>query len=125
MTNYTVGDFLIRIKNAMLAGRREVEFDNVKFINEISKALKKLGFIDSINKTKDGFSVTLAYHKKRPLIKDLKLMSKPGLRVYKSVDELKEKRGFSVYVLSTPKGVMGSKEAIKKNVGGEVIVEIW
>ena len=58
---------------------------------------------------------------------DLKLVSKPGLRKYMGVDEIKSrKRARSTFlILSTPQGVMSSREAYKKNIGGEVIVEIW
>ena len=56
---------------------------------------------------------------------DLKLVSKPGLRIYMGADELAAKRGPSYYILSTSKGIKTSREAIKERIGGEVIVEIW
>jgi small subunit ribosomal protein S8 len=127
MTNYPVGDYLIRIKNAARAERREVEMPTSKFTVSVAKALKKMGILEG-HTEKDGVLVSqIAYHRKKPVLIDLKLVSKPGLRRYMNIDEVKtrKRRNASVLVLSTPAGVMGSKEAIKKNIGGEVIAEIW
>lgn len=124
-TNYPLGDFLIRIKNAALARRKEVSAKNIKFVNEVAKVLKKEGIINDIKKEKDQLRITLAYSKKEPVLLDLKLVSKPGLRIYVDVDELEARRSPSYYIISTPKGILTSKEAIKNRVGGEVIAEIW
>ncbi len=123
--NYPVGDFLIRIKNCALARKGEFEVMSTKLIREVAKVLKKEGFLQEISENKDKLVVRLAYRKKEPVILDIKLVSKPGLRVYHSLKELEKKRKPSVYVLSTPKGIMTDREAIKKKVGGEVIAEIF
>ena len=67
----------------------------------------------------------LEYRKKEPTLIDLRLVSKPGLRIYAGADELSARRKPSFLVLSTPKGIMTCREAIKQRIGGEVIVEIW
>jgi small subunit ribosomal protein S8 len=123
--NYSIGDFLVRIKNAALAGKKEFEVDNTKLIESIAKVLKKEGILTEVKK-KDGIlMVKLAYRKKEPILMNLKLVSKPGLRIYMGADELSAIKGPSFFILSTPKGIMTSFEAIKKRIGGEVIVEIW
>jgi small subunit ribosomal protein S8 len=124
-TNFPVGDFLLRIKNATLARKKEVELANTKLIESVAKVLKDEGILTEVKKSKGKLTVKVAYRKKEPILLDLKLVSKPGLRIYMSVDELAAIKRPSFFVLSTPKGVMSSREAIKKRIGGEVIVEVW
>jgi small subunit ribosomal protein S8 len=125
VTNYSVGDFLIRIKNAAMAKNKTVEIKSEKQVVAVAEALKKLGFLDTVKKEKDILTVSLAFKNKKPVIMNLKLVSKPGLRVYMGADEIDEKKGPSTYLLTSPKGVISSKEAVKNRVGGEVIAEIW
>jgi len=126
MVNYPVGDFLVRIKNGAMAGNREFEVVNTKFINSVAKALVRTGYLEEAKLTEDNnLCVRLRYHKKEPLLMDIKLVSKPGMRVYMNRDELSKKRGASIYIISTPDGVLSSREALKKGIGGEVIAEIW
>lgn len=123
--NYHAGDFLIRLKNAMLAGRKSVTMPTSKFVLNIAKILQQQGFLDKIE-NKDGLlTVTLAYRKKEPVLLDVKIISRPGLRVYKTLDQLRKKKGASIYILSTPKGVLSDKDAIKLGSGGELIAEIY
>ena len=123
--NYPVGDFFIRIKNAVMANKRELLVPKSKFVADVAKTMVELGFLESSTLENNKLKIELRYHKKRPLLEDIKLMSKPGLRVYRSVAQLSGHRGFSVLVVSTPLGVMGHRGAIKKNIGGEVLAEIW
>lgn len=124
-TNYPIGDFLSRIKNAALAKKREVEVDSTKLIAAVAKVLKKEGFLSEIKKDKNKLKVKVAYMRKEPVLIDLKLVSKPGLRIYMGAKELEAIRGPFFFILSTPDGIMTTREAIKKRVGGEVIVKIW
>lgn len=117
-------DFLIQIKNASMAGNKTVTVKVSKKIERVAMALKKIGFLDEV-KVKDGqIAVGLTFKNKEPILQDVKLVSKPGLRVYKAVWELETHKRPSVFLVSTPKGVISSKEAIKLRVGGEVIAEI-
>ena len=125
ITNYPIGDFLIRIKNAALARNHDVVIDSTNLIKEVAKVLKKEGLLQEMKEDKGKLIVRLAYRRKEPVMLDIKLISKPGLRVYASADDLEKKKGPSTYILSTPQGVMTSKEAVKKRVGGEVIAELW
>lgn len=122
--NYSIGDFLIRIKNATLARKKEMEVDNTKLIESVAKVLKKEGFLTEVTKKDGKLTVKPAYRKKEPVLMDLKIISRPGLRIYMGVDELAAIKGPSIFILSTSQGAMTSLEAIKKRVGGEVIVEI-
>lgn len=108
-----------------MAKNKSLEYRSEKQIVAIAEALKKLGFLDEVKKEKDILKVSLAFKNKKPVIMDLKLISKPGLRIYLGVTEIEKKRGPSVYLITTPKGVISSLAAIKAGVGGEVIAEIW
>ncbi len=124
-TNYHIGDFFIQIKNAAMAHRKVVEVRETKLAVAAAESLKDAGYVNTVE-VKDGkLKVTLTYQKKQPLLMDLKLVSKPGLRTYIDVDTLKARRSPSMYIISTPKGVLTQKRALKENTGGEVLVEIW
>lgn len=125
MVNYPVGDFVIQIKNAALAGKTQVELPTTKLVYAVAKALKKEGFLQEVSKKGEKLTVKLTYKRKRPILLDLRVISRPGLRTYISADELSEKKGVSVFIVSTSKGVMSASDAVKKRVGGEVIVELW
>ena len=123
-TNYTVGDFLITVKNAALANKKTIEVRESRMTKAVAEALLKLGFLSSVE-VKDGLLfVSLAYKKKAPILSDIKLISKPGLRVYWDLKKLKEYRSPAVLLLSTSKGILSSKEALKEGLGGEVIAEV-
>jgi len=115
---------LIKIKNAAMAGNKTVKVTANSKIVAIAQSLKKAGYFDDVKKDSDGLTINLTFKDKKPLIMNMKLVSKPGRRIYLGVLELEKKRGPSQYFLSTPKGIMSGKEAIKQRVGGEVLVEI-
>lgn len=116
---------MIRIKNAAMAKNKNVTITADKQVVAIAEALKKLGFLDEVKKDKGSLNVSLTFKNKRPLLMDLRLISKPGLRIYQDVSEIEKKRGPSIFLITTPKGVISSRLAIKERVGGEVIAEIW
>jgi small subunit ribosomal protein S8 len=124
-TNYSVGDFLIRVKNAAMAKNKNVIVKSSKEIIAVADALKTMGFLDEAKNEKGILTVALTFKNKKPRLMGLKLISKPGLRIYLGVDELDKKRGPSVMLISTPKGMLSSIKAIKERVGGEVLAEIW
>lgn len=125
VTNYSIGDFLIKIKNASMAKNKELTVTSNKQIEAIALGLKKLGYLDSVTKEKSLIKLVLTFKNKRPLLTDLKLVSKPGLRIYMGVTEIEKKKGPSTYLISTPIGIIASRQAIKERVGGEVIAEIF
>lgn len=123
--NYPLGDFLTRVKNSAMAGNKRLEVPVTKLVVAVAECLKKAGYFDEVKKTKDSLSIALTFKDKKPLITDVKLVSKPGRRIYLSSKEIGKKRGPSRYLISTPKGIMTTNQALKSNMGGEVIAEIF
>lgn len=124
-TNYPVGDFLTRLKNSAMARNKGVSARATKQNVAVAEELKKLGYLAEVKKSGEELTVDLAFKNKRPVIVDVKLISKPGLRIYMGADEIAQKRSPSVYIVSTPKGILSSRQVVKQRVGGEVIAEIW
>ncbi len=129
--NHSVSDFLIRIKNAALARRREVDLPYSNINKEIRKVLQKEGFLTEIKETKDGVKrglhAVITYEKRTPVLSNVIIISKPSLRVYKPSKKINdiERRGRHKVVLSTSQGVMSGYDAKKKGLGGEILFEIW
>ena len=124
-SNYPVGDFLIRVKNASLAHKKEITVRRTKLVEAVAEALVKEGYLNQVKKEGEMLLMTLSYRKKEPEIFGLKLVSKPGLRVYLGIEDLEKRRKPSILLISTPKGIISGREALKARVGGEVIVEVW
>ena len=124
-TNFLTGDFLIRVKNTAMAKNKTLTIKSSKQILALAEALKKTGFLDGIKNEKGMLTLSLTFKDKRPRLMDVKLISKPGLRIYQGVDEIEKKKSPSIMLISTPKGVISNLQAVKERVGGEVIAEIW
>ncbi len=127
-----VADSLIRIKNAYLAYREDTVLPYSKVILAICTLLQKEGFITSFAEEKvegknfNQIKVILKYLGKKAALSDVKRISKPGLRVYKSHKALpRVLNGFGLAIISTPKGVMSDKQARKEGLGGEVMAHVW
>lgn len=123
-TNYDTGDFLIQMKNASMAKNKTVTVRANKKIVALAEGLKKMGFVEKVAKDKDSLIVSLTFKDKKPLLMDVKLVSKPGLRVYKSIDEIEKRKSPATYIISSTRGIISTKEAVKYRIGGEVIAEI-
>lgn len=124
VVNYPVGDFLIKLKNASLASIRQVENPYSKFVYSVATLLKSEGYLDEVVKKEGKLIVNLKFQNKEARISDVRLISKPGLRVYMKAFEIAKRRGPSIFILTTAKGIMTGKEAIDKKLGGEIIAEI-
>jgi len=125
MISYPVGDFCIRLKNAAMSGQKEFRVPETKLVRAVAEVFKKEKYLDQVTSDNGELVCTLSYRKKQPILLDLKLVSTPGLRVYKNVDELSNHKGASWLVISTSKGVKSLSSALKSGMGGEVIVEVW
>jgi small subunit ribosomal protein S8 len=128
--NYIVGNFVIQIKNAALARKKEIVTPYSNISNAIGKVLIKEGFLESVseenNDGKRQLAVKLRFYRRKPSITDVAIVSKPSLRIYISADEILKKQGRSATaVLSTNAGVLTGREAVKKGVGGELLFKIW
>ena len=127
MVTDPIADFLVRVRNAGLAGKEAVVIPASKMTNALATLLEQEGYVAAVAKKKGGpITVTLAYKNGRPVISGSKRISKTSRRMYMGVREVRPvKRGYGLLVLSTPAGVMTGKEAREKRVGGEVLFEIW
>lgn len=127
----TVADLLTRIRNANSAKHETVDVPASNMKKAISQILLEEGYIKSIQYVEDGkqgtIHITLKYgENKTPVIRGLRRVSKPGLRIYTNVEDMpKVLKGLGVAILSTNKGIMTDKQARKENVGGEVLAFIW
>ena len=127
----TIADLLTRIRNAASAKHDTVEIPASNIKKAICQILVDEGYIKSFSVTEDGkqgiIKVVLKYGEgKTPVIKGLRRVSKPGLRIYSNVEELpKVMKGLGIAIISTSKGVMTDRQARKENVGGEVLAFIW
>ena len=129
--NDPIADMLTRIRNALTARHESVTIPASGMKKSIAKILLDEGYIKSVDIIDDGIQgqikIGLKYAAgKEPVIKGLKRISKPGLRVYASCDELpRVYGGIGIAIISTPKGVMVDKVARNSNIGGEVLAYVW
>ena len=126
-----IADMLTRIRNANNAKHDTVDIPASNMKKAICQILVDEGYVKGFNVTEDGkqgmITITLKYaNGKQPVIKGLKRVSKPGLRIYSDCENMpKVIKGLGIAIVSTSKGVMTDKEARKQNVGGEVLAFIW
>ena len=131
LMNDPIADMLTRVRNALIARHDTVTLPASNMKKAIAKILLDEGYIKSVDFIDDGLQgqikVGLKYAAgKESVIKGLKRISKPGLRVYAKNDEIpKVLGGLGIAIISTSKGVMTDREARKQNVGGEVLAFIW
>ena len=122
-----IADMLTRMRNALQAGQDRVEFPASKLKANVCKVLKDEGYIRSfkiIAKTKSDIRIKVLF--KEDAIVGLKRYSKPGLRQYRGYREMpKVLSGLGISVISTSQGVMSTREAKAKKVGGEVLCSVW
>ena len=129
--NDPIADMLTRIRNGLIARHDAVTIPASNMKKAIAKILLDEGYIKSVDYIDDGLQgeikVTLKYVSgKESVIKGLKRISKPGLRVYAKSEEIpKVLGGLGIAIVSTSKGVMTDKEARNAGIGGEVLAYIW
>lgn len=121
-----VADMLTRIRNAQLIGRNHVSMNSSKLKVAIAKVLHEEGYIQQFQvvseNNKPQLDITLKYYENKPVISQLRRVSKPGLRCYKTVDNLPVvMEGLGVAIVSTSKGVMTAQAAKSIKQGGEVL----
>jgi small subunit ribosomal protein S8 len=126
-----IADMLTRVKNAIMAEKKDVAIPLSTIKLEIAKILKDEGYISNfkVEKTKipSQLFVELKYSgKKKNVIEGLKRISKPGRRVYAEADSIPQVLdGLGVAVISTSQGIITGKECKKRNIGGEVLLYVW
>lgn len=131
MVNDIIADSITRIRNATMRRLDNTELYYAKIVTRILDVFKEKGFIKdykvSDKDSKQSILVQLVYDDRGvPAINEIRRISKPGRRVYKSRNDLKRfKNGYGIIVVSTSKGVISNDEAYKQNVGGEALCSIW
>ena len=124
----TIADLLTRIRNASTAKHATVDIPASNVKKSITQILADEGYIKSFQVVDDGkqgiIRVTLKYTDgKTPVISGLRRVSKPGLRIYSSCEDMpKVRKGLGIAIVSTSKGIMTDKKARELNVGGEVLL---
>ena len=125
-----VADMLTRIRNAIMARHTRVQIPASKMKIAIARILQEEGYIKDYEVVQDGpqgtIRITLRYVDRRPVLTQLKRISKPGLRVYTRRDAIPRVRGgLGTAILSTPQGVMSGRQAYQQGLGGEVVCYVW
>jgi small subunit ribosomal protein S8 len=125
-----IADMLTRIRNAIMARHTRVQIPASTMKVAIARILKEEGYIKDFEVVQDGpqgtIRISLRYVDRRPVLTQLKRISKPGLRVYTRRDAIPRVRGgLGTAILSTPKGVMSGRQAYQQGLGGEVVCYVW
>ena len=125
-----IADMLTRIRNANAQRHETVDVPASKLKKAIAEILLDEGYIKAFEEIEDNaqgiIRITLKYVNKQKVISGLKRVSKPGLRVYATKDELpKVLGGLGIALISTSKGIMTDKKARQQGVGGEVLAFVW
>jgi len=125
-----IADMLTRIRNAGTAKHEKVDITSSNLKKDIANILLEEGYIKDVELIEDEkqgiIRVTLKYQEKKSVITGIKIISKPGLRVYSNKDELpRVLNGLGIAIISTSKGIMTDKKARTLGVGGEVLAFVW
>jgi small subunit ribosomal protein S8 len=125
-----LGDMLTRIRNAQLRKRPKVSTPASSLRQRVLDVLKSEGYIRGYSaielEGRSEFEIELKYYDGEPVIREIQRISRPGRRVYASVQNLpRVANGLGVSILSTPKGVMSDSDAREQNVGGEVLCQVF
>ncbi len=129
--NDALSDMLARIKNAHKANKTHTSCYKSKLNLNVLNVLRQEGYIRDFKDIEERkginiIKIDLKYYNGSPVIKKIKRISKPGIRVYKKISELNRPYGgLGISILSTPKGVMSDQQARKNNVGGEILCEVF
>ncbi len=124
----TIADLITRIRNAQRAQKDSVSIPYSKMKSSICKVLTEEGYITSFSidgDLKKTLSVILKYHEGKPVIENIKRISKPGLRIFQPAKNIPlVKNGLGICIISTSKGIMTDKKAREENCGGEIICHV-
>ncbi len=128
----SIADFLTRVRNAIGANHRILEVPSSKMKVEIAKVLLENGYIQNFKEEGEGYKkvlkMALKYNPvtKRSAITKIERVSTPGLRQYTSVDKMpRVLNGLGIAILSTSKGIMTDKHAVRENLGGEILCRVY
>ena len=126
--NDTISDLLTRIRNGQMSNKKSISVPYSKMKESICKVMSDEGYIEGYSSDEGKIRtlvVELKYFEGKPVIDYIKRVSRPGLRIYKSSDEIPlVKNGLGICIISTSQGLMTGKSAKEKKCGGEIICYI-
>ena len=130
MVNDPIGDMLIQIKNASLAGCKSIDIPYSRTKFSVAEILASEKYIEKAQKSGEDpklvLRILLRYESGKPAISGVKRVSKPGLRWYVNQREIpKVVGGMGTAFISTSQGVMTGREAVRRGIGGEIMCEVW
>ncbi|MDG1248851.1 MAG: 30S ribosomal protein S8 [SAR86 cluster bacterium] len=125
-----ISDCLTRIRNGLMRGKVHVDAPYSKLKHQLVNVLVSEGYLKGCEKTdnegKPMIKIALKYHNEKPVIKNISRVSKPSLRKYSASSDLKQvKNGLGSFIISTNQGLMTDKDAKSKNIGGEILCEVF
>ena len=126
-----IADLLTRIRNAQTARLDEIQLPSSKTKVAVAEVLKQEGYISDFGVSegegnKRTLSITLKYHGGKPVIEEIKRVSRPGLRQYTNKNDIPSvKGGLGIYILSTDKGLMTDRAARAQGIGGELLCSVF
>jgi len=125
-----ISDCLTRIRNGLMRGKTHIEIPYSKLKHDLVNVLVEQGYLKACSKSESNekpiIIIELKYHNDSPVIKEIRRISKPSLRKYSSASDLESvKGGLGSFILSTNQGLMIDKDAKAKNVGGEILCEVF
>jgi small subunit ribosomal protein S8 len=126
-----IADLLTRLRNGLMSHAMHVDVPMSKIKQEIAKILEAEGYISGHEVVSETKFPVLRIHLKydsrhKPIIRTIRRVSKPGLRIYRKKSDLQPVRsGLATQILTTSSGVMTDREARRRSVGGEVLCEVW
>ncbi len=124
-----ISDMLTRLRNGAMSMQKEVTMPSSKMKEAIARVLLEEGYVSDVvveGETKKTLKIRMKYDHRRPVIEDLERVSKPSCRLYCGSKEIpRVKDGMGIAILSTPKGILSGKDAVKQNVGGEILCYVW
>ena len=125
-----ISDCITRIRNGLMRGKNNVSVPYSKLKHDLVNVLVSEGYLKTCKKNNLGnksiIEIELKYHNDMPVIKEIKRISKPSLRKYVGASDINiVKGGLGAYILSTNQGLMTDKDARAKNVGGEILCEVF
>ena len=120
---------LTRLRNGAMSMQKEVTMPSSKMKEAIARVLLEEGYVSDVvveGETKKTLKIRMKYDHCRSVIEDLERVSKPSCRLYCGSKEIpRVKDGMGIAILSTPKGILSGKDAVKQNVGGEILCYVW
>ena len=124
-TSDPVADLITRIRNAIAVGKTEIRVPTSKLKFAVAEKLQKINYIEKAE-PREILHIVINNEGENARINEITKVSKPGRRVYASVEEIpRVKSGRGTVLISTSKGIMTGQEALKNKLGGEVLVKVW